>query len=90
MNTVLDRPTILDVLDETILDATAKCSRCDGDAEYRVRDTCCNRAMNVCGIHESELNAKWSMQIIITGGIKCTRCRSVFVRVEDAVLVVEI
>ena len=81
---VLDKP---DTLDETVWAQIASCAKCNHPAQYRVTGTCCNRAMNVCGDCEAATNAKWSMQIALTGGMACTRCRATFRTVEDAVTV---
>lgn len=87
MSAVLDLAPELTVLDELILDATAKCRRCDADAEYRIRALCCPASCLACGECEADLNAKWSMSVILTGGLVCAHCRSRAVRLEDAVTV---
>lgn len=88
MTGVLDLPVVDTVtLDEAILDETAKCARCQADAEYRVRALCCPAECLACGECEAELNMKWAMSVIVTGGLVCAHCRTRAFRVEDAVTV---
>lgn len=86
MNGVLERP-VEETLDLTELGETAKCARCPADAEYRIRALCCPANCLTCGQCEADLNAKWSMSVILTGGLVCAHCRARALRVEDAVTV---